>query len=72
MNKTLHHRPMRPRRWLAPLATGLCALALIPLPTERKAPGEVDVPVQIEGRWVRPGDWLYADADGIVLTEGPA
>jgi regulator of RNase E activity RraA len=20
---------------------------------------------------VRPGDWLYADADGIVVNEGP-
>jgi regulator of ribonuclease activity A len=24
--------------------------------------------VQIAGLWIRPGDWLYADADGIVLS----
>lgn len=48
---------------------GLRALALIPLPTERKQPGQVDVPVQIQGVWVRPGDWLVADADGIVVLD---
>jgi regulator of ribonuclease activity A len=26
------------------------------------------VAVQIQGVWVRPGDWLYADDDGIVLS----
>ena len=26
-----------------------------------------DVPVQVQGVWVRPGDRLYADADGIVV-----
>ena len=51
--------------------TGIRALALIPLPTERKAPGQRDLPVQIQGVWVRPGDWLYADADGIVVMPPP-
>ncbi len=46
---------------------GIRALALMPLPTERRLPGQADVPVQIQGVWVRPGDWLYADADGIVV-----
>jgi len=26
------------------------------------------VAVLIQGVWVRPGDWLYADADGIVVS----
>jgi len=51
--------------------TGIRALALIPLPTERKAPGQRDLPVQIQGVWVRPGDWLFADADGIVVMPPP-
>lgn len=51
---------------------GIRALALMPLPTERKVPGERDVPVTIQGVPVRPGDWLVADADGIVvLAERP-
>jgi len=54
---------------LAVTPIGIRALALIPLPTERKQPGQVDVPVQIQGVWVRPGDWLVADADGIVVLD---
>ena len=46
---------------------GIRALALIPLPTERRGQGERDVPVFVQGVPVRPGDWLYADADGIVV-----
>jgi regulator of ribonuclease activity A len=24
--------------------------------------------VQVQGVWLRPGDWLYADGDGIVVA----
>jgi regulator of ribonuclease activity A len=54
---------------LAQCATGIRALAAVPLPTERKLPGSTQVPVQIQGVWVRPGDWLYADEDGVVLSD---
>lgn len=54
---------------LAACATGIRALASMPLPTERKAPGESNVPVLIQGVWVRPGDWLYADEDGVVVAD---
>lgn len=47
---------------------GLRALGLMPLPTERQGQGLRDVAVHIQGVWVRPGDWLYADADGIVIS----
>lgn len=50
---------------------GLRALASMPLPTERKADGQTGVVVQIQGVWVRPGDWLYADEDGIVVSATP-
>ena len=53
---------------LAASAVGIRALALMPLPTDRRNEGQRDVAVQIQGVWVRPGDWLYADADGIVVT----
>jgi regulator of ribonuclease activity A len=46
---------------------GIRALALMPLPTERRNAGERDVPVQIDGVWVRPGERLYADDDGTVV-----
>ena len=50
---------------------GIRALALMPLPTERRTEGQTGVPVQIQGVWVRPGDWLYADEDGIVVADRP-
>jgi regulator of ribonuclease activity A len=52
---------------LAACAVGIRALALVPLPTDKRGEGHRDVPVQLQGVWVRPGDWLYADADGIVV-----
>ncbi len=57
---------------LAACDTGIRALALIPLPTERKAPGQTGIAVQVQGVWVRPGDWLYADTDGIVVMPSAA
>jgi len=50
-------------------AVGIRALALIPMATEKRGGGEKDVAVQVQGVWVRPGEWLYADADGIVVSD---
>jgi regulator of ribonuclease activity A len=50
---------------------GIRALALMPLRTAKRDEGQADVPVQIQGVWVRPGDWLYADEDGIVVSAQP-
>ncbi|WP_298012651.1 ribonuclease E activity regulator RraA [uncultured Aquabacterium sp.] len=57
---------------LAACDVGIRALALMPLPTEKRNEGQNDVAVQIEGVWIRPGDWLYADEDGIVVMDKPA
>lgn len=48
---------------------GIMALGLVPMPTERRNQGQRDIAIQIQGVWVRPGDWLYADQDGIVVAE---
>jgi regulator of ribonuclease activity A len=45
------------------------ALALMPLRTAKRGEGQAGEPVQIQGAWVRPGDWLYADEDGIVVAD---
>ena len=50
---------------------GIRALALMPMPTQRLQSGLRDTPVQIDGIWVHPGDWLYADADGMVVSGHP-
>lgn len=46
---------------------GILARALIPIKTEKRGLGQRDVPVSIGGVIVSPGDWLYADRDGVVV-----
>jgi regulator of ribonuclease activity A len=53
---------------LATLNIGIRALSCMPLPTEKLNQGQTDIAVQIQGVWIRPGDWLYADADGMVVS----
>lgn len=50
---------------------GIRALACIPVPPAKRSVGQADGPVQVQGVWVRPGDWLYADADGVVVAASP-
>lgn len=52
---------------LAECNIGIRALAPVPLPTERAGQGLRDVVLSLRGVVVHPGDWLYADADGMVL-----
>jgi regulator of ribonuclease activity A len=56
---------------LARCRTGIRALALMPLPTERRQEGQRDIPIQVQGVRIYPGDWLYADEDGIVVMPAP-
>ena len=44
------------------------ALALMPLRSVKRGEGQRDIPVEIQGVTVRPGDWLYADEDGVVVS----
>lgn len=55
---------------LAALDVGIRALASMPLPTEKRNEGQKDIAVQLQAVWVRPGDWLYADEDGMVIGAG--
>lgn len=50
---------------------GVKALALMPHRSTKRNEGERDVPVVIQGVPVRPGFWLYADEDGIVVSPRP-
>jgi regulator of ribonuclease activity A len=53
---------------LATQAVGIRALAAMPMPTEKRNQGQANVAVQVQDVWIRPGDWLYADEDGIVVS----
>ncbi len=56
---------------LAACDVGIRALALVPMPTERRGHGERDVGIAVRGVVVLPGEWLVADADGIVVMPRP-
>ena len=56
---------------LAACSLGIHALALHPMPTDKRGEGASSIPVRLQGVWVRPGDWLYADEDGMVLSDTP-
>lgn len=56
---------------LAAAEVGIRALGLMPLPTEKRNEGQRDVAVLVQGVRIQPGDWLYADADGIVVSSTP-
>jgi regulator of ribonuclease activity A len=62
------HGAVRDKLELQACDVGLKAMALTPMPTDRKDQGQRDVAIQLDGTWVRPGDWLVADEDGIVIT----
>jgi regulator of ribonuclease activity A len=52
---------------LATLNLGIKALASIPRASIRRDQGIVDVPVELPGAIINPGDIVFADEDGIVL-----
>ncbi len=53
------------------MAIGVRALGAVPNRSQKHGWGEQDVPVRFAGVEFRPGDWLYCDADGILLSPGP-
>ncbi|MGB0892966.1 MAG: ribonuclease E activity regulator RraA [Parashewanella sp.] len=53
------------------LDLGIQALASIPIGADDQAVGEVDVPVNFGGVTFLPGDHIYADNTGIILSPEP-
>lgn len=47
---------------------GIRALASMPRRSAKQGQGDRDVPLAIGGIIVNPGDWILADADGVVVS----
>jgi regulator of ribonuclease activity A len=54
---------------LAAMELGVKALAASPRKSVRRGEGQRDCPVTFAGVRFAPGDWIYADADGILVAE---
>jgi regulator of ribonuclease activity A len=50
---------------------GIRALGTMPLRSEKRGAGERDVPVRFAGVAFRPGDHVYVDDDGVILSSRP-
>lgn len=64
----LVHGAVRDVAELRAAAIGIKALALCPLRTEKRGLGDPGVPVMISGHPVQPGDWVYSDEDGVLIS----
>lgn len=53
----------------APLDLGVKALGVSPMKTEKRNEGQLNVVVQFGGVTFEPGDYIYADLDGVVVSE---
>ncbi len=53
---------------LAEIDLGVQALAPHPRKSVKKGVGELDVPVTFAGTTIRPGDHVYADANGVICA----
>jgi regulator of ribonuclease activity A len=49
-------------------AIGVRALATHPRKSGKRGVGERDIAVQMAGVVIHPGEWLYADADGVMVS----
>jgi regulator of ribonuclease activity A len=48
---------------------GVRALATHPQKSSKKGAGERNIRIDVGGVAISPGDWLYADADGVLIAQ---
>jgi regulator of ribonuclease activity A len=65
------HGCIRDSAVLGRMNLGIRALGTMPMRSEKRGEGERDVPVRFAGATFHPGDYVYADEDGIVVARAP-
>lgn len=53
---------------ISTMRLGVKALATYPLKSSKRDAGLRNVPVSFAGVVVKPGDWIYADKDGVIVS----
>ncbi|MDD3353944.1 ribonuclease E activity regulator RraA [Zoogloea sp.] len=54
---------------IADMDLGVFALATHPMKSIKKGSGDQDIPVTFGGVTFTPGQWVYADEDGVIVAE---
>ena len=62
------HGAIRDSGVIDTMPVGIKAVGTTPLRADRDAIGEIDIPTAFGGVIFTPGDWLYADADGVIVA----
>ena len=52
-------------------ALGVQALGTCPFKTEKLGAGQRDIPLNIGGADIHPGDYVYADNNGVIVSREP-
>lgn len=50
------------------MAIGVKALGTMPIKTDKRGLGDQDVSIRFAGVTVNPGDWVYADLNGVLVS----
>lgn len=59
---------IRDSRAIGAMDIGVFAVDTHPMKTVKRNVGEADVPVNFGGVTFTPGEWLYADEDGVIVS----
>lgn len=47
---------------------GVKAISTHPMKTEKRGLGDLDIPIRFAGQTINPGDWVYADRNGVLIS----
>lgn len=67
----LVHGAVRDTAMLATIDIAIHALGTNPRKTEKRGIGDREIPVRFGGATIRPGDWVCADRDGVLVADQP-
>ena len=59
---------IRDSRAIGEMDIGMFAIDTHPMKTVKRNAGELDIPITFGGVTFEPGDWLYADDDGVIVS----
>ncbi len=65
------HGSIRDVDEIALMALGVQALGACPVKTEKRGAGQRDIALELGGVTINPGDYVYADNNGVIVSTRP-